>query len=222
MVKGADMNETKHENQIPKTKKQILLAAADVFAQNGYAGARMDEIAKRAAVNKATIYYHLGGKDALYRITLENVFSEIADRIETEAETKETPEQKMKSYIRIMTASIERHPHMAPIMQREMAAGGINLPESAAKEIVRIVAALSRILEEGKKEGVFAEAIPFIVHLMVTGSAILFKVSTPFRKNHPAIPETVKNLEERMGEGAGEEIEKIVLNGLLKTVQEEC
>ena len=48
-----------------ETFDKIMVAAADVFVESGYGGARMDEIAKRAGVNKATIYYNVGNKETL-------------------------------------------------------------------------------------------------------------------------------------------------------------
>ncbi|MGK2855839.1 MAG: TetR family transcriptional regulator, partial [Thermoanaerobaculia bacterium] len=44
----------------------ILEAAADVFSESGFEGARVDEIARRAGVNKAMLYYRVGNKDELY------------------------------------------------------------------------------------------------------------------------------------------------------------
>ena len=50
-----------------KTKDtQILNAAAKHFAINGFGGARVDEIAAEAGVNKATLYYRIGDKAAIY------------------------------------------------------------------------------------------------------------------------------------------------------------
>lgn len=61
------------------TKKRILDAAAAEFAERGYDGARVDGIAKRAAVNKALIYYYYKNKEdllaLLLRETVEAVFS---------------------------------------------------------------------------------------------------------------------------------------------------
>jgi AcrR family transcriptional regulator len=48
------------------TVRRILKAAASIFSESGFSGARVDEIAKRARVNKATIYYHIGDKEKLY------------------------------------------------------------------------------------------------------------------------------------------------------------
>jgi len=53
------------QERLSKTAEKILLAAQAVFAEHGYSGTRMDEIARRAAVNKATIYYQIGDKDTL-------------------------------------------------------------------------------------------------------------------------------------------------------------
>ncbi|HEY0787922.1 MAG TPA: helix-turn-helix domain-containing protein, partial [Thermoanaerobaculia bacterium] len=45
--------------------KRILDAATEVFASEGLAGARMDDIAARAGVSKALIYYHVPDKESL-------------------------------------------------------------------------------------------------------------------------------------------------------------
>ena len=55
----------------------ILEAARVEFAAKGLAGARVNEIAARAGVNKQLIYYYYGSKEDLYRTALEVVYSEI-------------------------------------------------------------------------------------------------------------------------------------------------
>ncbi|WP_019629386.1 TetR/AcrR family transcriptional regulator [Actinomadura atramentaria] len=49
-----------------KTRRALLDAALDVFSEKGYAGARVQDIADRAGVNKQLISYHFGGKEGLY------------------------------------------------------------------------------------------------------------------------------------------------------------
>lgn len=52
----------------PERSRRLLLEAArDEFAQKGFAGARVQDIADRAGVNKQLIAYHFGGKEGLYR-----------------------------------------------------------------------------------------------------------------------------------------------------------
>ena len=56
-----------------QTRARILDAAIRQFSDNGLAGARTEQIAEEAGVNKALIYYYFEGKDALYKAALESV-----------------------------------------------------------------------------------------------------------------------------------------------------
>lgn len=67
-------------------KERILTAAAAVFANRGFDGARVDEIAKLAGVNKALIYYYYQSKEDLLSI----LFSELKDAVLTLLVSKET------------------------------------------------------------------------------------------------------------------------------------
>ncbi len=61
----------------PQNKRQAILnAAADIFAEEGFAGASIDAIAARAGVSRQTIYNQLGDKDNLFKV----VVSDITDR----------------------------------------------------------------------------------------------------------------------------------------------
>lgn len=53
------------------TRARILAAASEEFARHGYSGARIRAIVDAAGVNLAAVNYHFGGKDGLYRATLE-------------------------------------------------------------------------------------------------------------------------------------------------------
>jgi AcrR family transcriptional regulator len=55
------------------SKVQLLNAATHLFANQGYAGTSVQEIAKRAGVNISLVSYHFGGKLGLYRACLEQL-----------------------------------------------------------------------------------------------------------------------------------------------------
>jgi TetR/AcrR family transcriptional regulator len=54
------------------TREMLLDAATAVFSEHGFAGARVDDIAHRAGVNKALIYAYYGDKEGLYRAVLSS------------------------------------------------------------------------------------------------------------------------------------------------------
>ena len=77
----------------------ILRAATAVFAELGYAGARVDEIARRAGVNKATIYYRIGDKRELYARALHTVISDLGERLSQSLNKEKDPIENIKTYL---------------------------------------------------------------------------------------------------------------------------
>lgn len=62
-------------------REKIINSAIEIFAEKGKYGARMEEIAARAGVNKAMVYYYYGMKEALYQEALRNVVLSYLTRI---------------------------------------------------------------------------------------------------------------------------------------------
>src|SRR5438552_14111873 len=106
---------------------QILGAAALEFAARGYAGARVDRIARRARVNKAMLYYHFGSKQALYRALLRQVFSRAAERLQPIAAGSLPAAAKIDAVIATMAGFIADQAFFPAIMMREVAEGGAHL-----------------------------------------------------------------------------------------------
>ena len=60
-----------------RTRNEILEVATREFAEHGYAGARVDEIAARTRTTKRMIYYYFGGKEQLFVAVLERAYAAI-------------------------------------------------------------------------------------------------------------------------------------------------
>ena len=82
-----------------KTAGKILVAARKVFAENGYNGTHVDEIAAQAGVNKATLYYQIGDKDTLYANVIHQVLGNVAQDIADSVAKADHPEDKLKIYV---------------------------------------------------------------------------------------------------------------------------
>src|SRR5581483_4728087 len=103
---------------------RILAAAAAEFSERGFAGARVDRIARRARVNKAMLYYHFKSKQHLYRTLLRGMFTAAAERILRIAGSDAPPPDKLDAAIAAMAALIEEHAVFPAVMMREVAEGG--------------------------------------------------------------------------------------------------
>ena len=90
-------------------ERQILGLAEDLFAEQGYANASMDELARRAGVSKPVIYALVGSKERLYRRCVERHSEMLAARIATEAGRADGPEAQLRAGILAFFAFVNEH-----------------------------------------------------------------------------------------------------------------
>ena len=76
------------------SREAILKAAVREFAQEGVAGARTDEIAHAAGVNKALLYYYFKDKEGLYGAVLDFTFTGLRERVVSDSRLR--PERRRK------------------------------------------------------------------------------------------------------------------------------
>jgi AcrR family transcriptional regulator len=66
------MTEPKWQRRAEERPREICAAALEVFAEKGFAGAKLDEIARRAGVSKGTLYLYFKDKDELFRAVVRD------------------------------------------------------------------------------------------------------------------------------------------------------
>jgi TetR/AcrR family transcriptional regulator len=162
--------------------ERILAAAADEFAGRGYAGARVDRIARRARVNKAMLYYHFGSKLGLYRALLRSAFAELAARLEAIAATADPPPEKLGTVIRAMAAFVETHAFFPAIMLREVAEGGVHMDAASLEALASVPRVFAAILTQGMRDGVFRPMHPLAAYFTTVAPILMYVASTPVRR----------------------------------------
>ncbi len=63
------------------SRANLLAIARTLFADRGYAGASMADIAERAGLKKSSLFHHFPTKDGLYRDVLDQVLTEVGDAV---------------------------------------------------------------------------------------------------------------------------------------------
>jgi AcrR family transcriptional regulator len=191
-----------------------------VFAQVGFAGARIDEIARRAGVNKAMIYYHVGDKKALYEAALTLHFGGVFDGIKAAVDAAGAPPEKMAAYIRFLAGKIDENPQMVPIMLRQMAAGTENIAPVIPRVFAGVLEIVEEIIQDGVSRGVFRPATPLIIHLFVVGAIILLKASAPIRERFDEFPEPARRIGKEVSGTATDEVLRLILRALQNNDEE--
>lgn len=163
------------------TPEQILAAAAVEFAERGFAGARVDRIARRARVNKAMLYYHFKSKERLYRTLLRRMFAAAAEQLDAIAADTASPFDKVDRAIVAFSRLIREHTVFPAVMMREIAEGGRHLDRDTLKTLAAVPAAFARIVEEGTGTGAFRPINPAFAYFSIITPVIFFLAATPIR-----------------------------------------
>ncbi len=77
-------------NMKKDTKNTILSAAKDVFTQKGFEGARMQEIADKAGINKGLLHYYFKSKNALFNAVFFEIFDAVSPELNDIFRSQET------------------------------------------------------------------------------------------------------------------------------------
>jgi len=155
----------------------LLEAAREVFAAHGLEGARVDDIARRAGVNKQLVYHYFENKDGLYTAVLEHVYGDIRRR-EQELDLSRYPaEEAMRRLVEFSFDYQAEHPDFVSLLADENAHGGRHLQKSAKVEEVNrpIVDLIGDTLRRGEENGVFRKGLdPLHVYLSIAGMGYFY------------------------------------------------
>jgi TetR/AcrR family transcriptional regulator len=160
---------------------RILAVAALEFAERGFAGARVDRIARRAKVNKAMLYYHFKSKQGVYRTLLRQIFTLAAERLRAIAALDLAPAEKVDRVIAGMAELVGEHPYFPAIMMREVAEGGAHLDRATLTALGGVPRAVGAIVQEGIATGAFRPINPVFAYFSMLAPIVFFLAGTPIR-----------------------------------------
>ncbi|SRX72864.1 TetR/AcrR family transcriptional regulator [Aequorivita antarctica] len=102
------------------TEGQILDAAKNVFQKKGMDGARMQEIANEAGINKAMLHYYYRSKQLLFEAVFSNAFSLLAPQLNKILNDDSSIEDKVKNFTHNYISFITKHPYLPNFIIQEL------------------------------------------------------------------------------------------------------
>jgi AcrR family transcriptional regulator len=173
---------SKRERDPERTRAEILEVATREFADNGFDGGRVDEIAARTRTTKRMIYYYFESKENLYIEVLRNAYAKIraaeqeldVEQSDARAAIRRLAEltfdhhESHADFIRLVSIeNIARAEHMAKLPSFSE----LNSPA---------IAVIGKILERGYVDGSFTRRIePLDLHMMIS-SFCVFRVANRY------------------------------------------
>ena len=162
-----------------RSRAEVLDVAEEVFAEAGYSGARVDEIAARMSTTKRMIYYYFGSKEELYVAVLERAYRGIREA-ERAMDLGDLP--PAEALRRVAELTFDHH-HRHPSFIRLVAIENIHHAEFLKKigtlrELGTPAASLlEEILERGRSDGSFRGGVEALDVHMVISAFCVFQVA---------------------------------------------
>jgi TetR/AcrR family transcriptional regulator len=102
------------------TEEKIFNAARIVFQKKGFAGARMQEIADEAGINKAMLHYCFKNKELLFKAVFMNAFGQLAPQINEIFNSEDTVFDKIKKFTHSYISFVIQNPYLPQFVIQEM------------------------------------------------------------------------------------------------------
>mgnify|MGYP001041095746 CR=1 FL=1 len=164
------------------TRRKLLVAARREFARNGLAGARVDEIAAQAGVNKQLVYHYFGDKDAIYFAVLEWMYDEIVQYERNFNVDGLSPDQAIRKLVQSSFDYLELHPDVVALLNDENRHAAAHVRNLAHFADIRtpLLRVFSRTLSQGVREGLFRKGVsPEQLYISITALSYFYFSGMP-------------------------------------------
>ncbi|MDA8212440.1 MAG: TetR/AcrR family transcriptional regulator [Clostridia bacterium] len=180
-------------NPKEQRRNDILRAAAELFAQQGYEKTTVSQIVKKVGVAQGTFYLYFDSKEHVRMGVHEQIINEIIEKSFNIKAMEVDPFKKIELLLLSGVETMKRHQELIRVIQREVSCEAVYDEES--REMNRkLVGPVCEILQEGMDSGVFAKADPIITAYLiiamverVTCSALLWEEPAALEQVTPVI-----------------------------------
>lgn len=171
---ATDPRDSASTERAARTQSDILDVATAEFAANGYAGARVDEIAARTRTTKRMIYYYFGSKEGLYLAVLERAYAQIR-QVERGIQVDElSPDEALRTIAEATYAHHTTHEAFIQLVSIENIhrAEHLRQSETILRENVTAITVLEKVIERGVRAGIFRGDVDAVdVHMAISAYA---------------------------------------------------
>lgn len=140
------------QRQIAEREKIILAVARRMFAQKGYYGTNLNDVAKEVGIARGTIYLHFPTKDDLLAAIIRNADEHILKTLKDVVEPEDNPLKKLRKIFYEYLKTCYEFEDLIKVMSHELrtAVSSHLYGNNDANSVARLVA---KTIEEGKQKG---------------------------------------------------------------------
>lgn len=186
MSKGNSEPGVRTRLSAPARRELIVAAATELFAERGYRGASIEEIARRSGVTPPVVYDHFSSKRELYRDLLESHFADLREVWRRNFLGDDPPRERVARSFDAWFVYVEDHPFAGRVLFRdtsdpEIAAVHAEVAAASRVAVMPLAAAEPGLIDPGETGGPQAEMVWVVLRGVLQGLAIWWS-------DHPDVP----------------------------------
>jgi TetR/AcrR family transcriptional regulator len=162
-----------------RTRKLLVQAAEHLFAERGFAATRLEDVAERVGIRRASILYYFRDKRALYDAVLVDIFADLGARLNTAISAKGSLREQIEAGVSTWVEYAGSRPSLARILLREIA-DAVPGREPAIIDYARpILTRFTEHISKGQKQGLILAIDPIHFVSTLAGATVFFIAATP-------------------------------------------
>lgn len=150
---------------------QILDAAVEVIAENGYHSSQVSKIAKEAGVADGTIYLYFDNKEDILISLFQEKMGQFIEKIEDAIQSEQDADKKLYTLIEMHLQQLTENPKLAIVTQLELRQSNKHLRLKINAVLKRYLQIIDDVLMDGMEKGIFHDHLNVrLVRQMIFGT----------------------------------------------------
>jgi AcrR family transcriptional regulator len=137
---------------LPSPLRERVELAVAAFAEKGFEGTRMEDVAEVTGVPKATLYYHFQGKEQILSWLLASLLRDVADEVQRLVASPGSALDRLEAIVRAQLRVMAARPDACRVLLADVSRAG-RIPEIAAAIGEAFLLPVARLLAEGRADG---------------------------------------------------------------------
>jgi TetR/AcrR family transcriptional regulator len=162
---------------VKDTDQRCLVAAEALFADRGFDGTGLRDVAAAVGITSAAVIHHFGTKERLYGMVLERLVKSLEAYVIETGETI-TPETAIQMFERFLDWSFD-HQHFAQLLLRELMENRVRVSRARRLHLSSLVTGYVDYIVRGQKRGIFRTFDAELFVFYTLGAITHFSAAAP-------------------------------------------
>ena len=152
-------------------REEILVAAEAVFAEAGYDRARLEDVALRVGIRRASLLYHFRDKASLYAAVLDSMLEDLVGRYRRVLGEDGAPGERLERTVDEWLDFVAERPALVRLMLRELADGVNDHSRPFAERAMFVLDAIGDVVTKGQADHALRQTNALHVLMIIAGAS---------------------------------------------------